>query len=283
MYLWAGLVSTSFPVGKAITDALDPLVLTFVRFVLAAVLFGILVVATGGAPRPRLRDALRYAAVAASMVFYFVLMFEGLRWTDPVSTGALFTLVPLLSGGVGIVLLGTPMGRRRVAILGLGAAGAAWIVFDGSLDALLALRLDRGERTFLLGTLSFAFYAPLIQKLHRGERALVMAFWTLVAGAVLLGCVGAPRIVATDWASVRPSAFAGIAYLAAFPTAITFGIAQYSGVRLPPSSMMAYTYLVPAFVVVLHGVTRGVWPTGSVWVGVVAVSMVTPLLRRSPS
>jgi drug/metabolite transporter (DMT)-like permease len=281
MYVWAVLVSTSFPVGKAITHALDPLVLTFLRFVLASLLFGGLVLATGGTRRPGPRDLLRYSAVALSMVVYFVLMFEALRTTDPVSTGALFTLVPLLSGVVGAVLLGEGMSRKRVAILSLGAAGAAWVVFDGSIDALRALRLDRGEKTFLVGTLSFAFYAPLIKRLHRGERAVVMAFWTVVAGAVLLGVVAAPRILATDWGAVPTKAFVGVAYLAALPTAVTFGIVQYASVRLPPSSTMAYTYLVPAFVTILHGLTTGAWPIPSVWVGVGIVAMVTPLLRRS--
>ncbi len=281
MYLWAALVSTAFPVGKAITDALDPVVLTFVRFVLASVVFAGVVLVLGVARRPTARDLLRYGAVATTMVVYFVLMFEALRWTDPVSTGALFTLVPLLSGGVGAVLIGESMGRTRVAILSVGAAGAAWIVFDGSVDAVLAVRLDRGERTFLLGTLSFACYAPLIKKLHRGEPAVVMALWTLVTGAVLLGCVGFPRIVATEWSAVPASAFAGIAYLAVFPTAVTFGIAQYAGVRLPPSSMMAYTHLVPAAVAILHGTWTGQWPSPSVWVGVGVVSLVTPILRRS--
>ena len=279
MYVWAGLVSTAFPVGAAITASLDPIVLTFLRFALAALLFGVLVLVTGGAPRPRLRDLARYATVSLSMVVYFVLMFEALRWTDPVSTGALFTLVPLLSGAVGYGLLGARMSRRHVGALALGAVGAAWIVFDGALDGLLSLRLDRGERTFLLGTLAFAFYAPLIKRMHRGERAVVMAFWTLVMGAVQLAIVGAPRIAATDWGAVPPSAFSGIAYLAAFPTAVTFGIAQYAGVRLSPSGMMAYTYLVPALVTVLVGVLHGDWPSPSVWIGIAIVTAVTPLLR----
>ena len=39
MVVTACLVSTSFPVGAAITGALDPAVLTLSRFVLAAALF----------------------------------------------------------------------------------------------------------------------------------------------------------------------------------------------------------------------------------------------------
>ncbi len=268
MALWALLVSTSFPVGSAITGALDPVVLTFCRFCLAATVFFVLAAATGSVRRPSLRDLARYGTVSASMVAYFVLMFEALRWTSPVNTGALFTLVPLMSAGVGWVMVKQRTTVWTLACLCLAGVGAMWVVFDGSLSQLASMSLDRGELTFLVGAAAFSAYSPLISKLHRGERAVEMALWTLVMGAVELGVLGAGRIASTEWSAVPGYAWIGIIWLATGPTAVTFGIAQFSSVRLTAATVMSYTYLVPSLVVILVGLTGGGWPAPAVWGGV---------------
>ena len=279
MVIYAALVSTSFPVGAFATRSMDPVAITFLRFALASALFGAILAHRGQLRRVGLRDLARYSVVSASIVIFFVLMFEALRHTDPVNTSALFTLVPLGSAGVAAVLLKQ---RTRLAVLAClvtGALGAAWVVFDGELSGALAMRLDRGERTFLLATVVFAAYVPLIKRLHRGEPALVMTFWTLATGTVLLGTLGAPRMLATSW-TADPATYAAVAYLAIFPTAITFAIAQYVSVRLSAEGVLAYTYLTPSFVVLLEGLRGKGWPSASVFAGVAVTLCVTVLLQR---
>lgn len=190
MVVYASLISTSFPVGALATRSLDPVLLTFLRFALASVLFGSVLAYQGRLRWVGGRALLRYAIVSASIVVFFVLMFESLRWTDPVSTSALFTVVPLVSAGTGLVLLGKRTRIPELIVLVIGAAGAAWVVFDGELAGVMTLRLDRGERLFLLATLSYAAYVPLIKRLHRDESTLEMTFWILAVGTVLLGSLG---------------------------------------------------------------------------------------------
>lgn len=280
MMAYALLVSTSFPVGSFATRFVDPVVVTLLRFVIATLLFGVLLARRGQLRMVGLRDLLRYATVSATIVIFFVLMFESLRYTDPISTGALFTVVPLLSAGTSFFILRKRTPGLELAYLILGAAGAAWVVFDGQLSVLLSLTLDRGEWTFLLATLSYAAYVPLIKRLHRGEPALVMTFWTLATGTLLLAVLGAPRWATVSW-SAPPSAYGFIVYLAIFPTAITFAIAQYAGTRLAPTRVMAYTYLTPSFVVLIEALRGHGWPSWSVSAGVVVTCSVTLLLQRS--
>ena len=54
MLVYAFLVSTSFPVGAAITHDLDPVVLTCLRFACAALTFSLVVTAAGEWRRPEL-------------------------------------------------------------------------------------------------------------------------------------------------------------------------------------------------------------------------------------
>ena len=212
---------------------------------------------------------------------FFVAMFEALRWTSAVSTGALFTLVPLISAGVALALLRQTTGWRQLALMALGGAGAVWIVFDGSLDRLLALEIGRGEVIFLLGCLAFGAYSPLVKWLHRGESVQDMAFWTIAVGAVALGLIGAPKIATTAWGAVPAGAYLGIVYLAVFSTGVTFLIAKYASVNLPPSKVMSYTYLTPVFILVIEFALGHGWPGASVTVGVVVTVAATLLLQRA--
>ncbi len=280
MLLYAFLVSTSFPVVAAITEGLDPTVMTLLRFCMATAVLAVVFGPRGELHWPGLGALLRYAAIGLCMVLFFVAMFEALRWTDPLSTGALFTLLPLMAAGFAFALNRQRSGAAQLSILLLGAAGALWVLFDGSLAKLLALSLGRGELIFVLGCLSFALYAPLIAKLHRGEPASVVTFWSVATGMVLLALYCAPRLGEVAWAAVPAGVWLGIAYLASFNTAGTFLIAKYASVRLPGHKVMAYTYLTPAFVALLEGLLGHGWPAPIVLVGIAVAAAAMVLLQR---
>lgn len=280
MLLYAFLISTSFPVGEAITNQIEPVVVTFLRFVLAAAVFFVLLVVNEKIVIPKPKDFLRYGLISLSMLVFFIFMFEALKLTTPVKTGAIFTLLPLTSGLIGVLVLRIPMTATQIAALSIGSLGATWVLFDGSLAALIAFDLGRGEFLFALGTLSFATYAPLVKKLHRGESVLAMTFWVLVSGTVILGAFGAPLIIATKWPSVPISAYAGVTYLALFNTAGTFFLAKYASLQLPPAKVMAYTYLTPGFVVMFAAFTYGL-PTLSVMAGIGVTMLAMILLHRA--
>jgi drug/metabolite transporter (DMT)-like permease len=281
MLCYAVLVSTSFPVGEAITGGLDPAVLTFFRFVLAAAVLGAVLGVRGEFVRPDWSLIVRTGIIGSIMAIFFVAMFEALRWTSALSTGALFTLVPLMSSGFGFLINGQRINSKHLAYLAFGAAGAIWIVFDGSLDKLLSLSLGPGELIFAVGCLAFSFYAPAIKRLHRGESPTAFAFWNLVTGAFLLGIYAFPTLFETDLYAVQSKVWLGIVYLAVFTTALTFFLSTLGSLSLPAFKVMSYTYLTPAVVAIFAAVFYQQLPTFSVVVGILAVLSVTLLLQRT--
>ena len=252
MLVAATLVSTSFIVGKAITHALDPAVLTLVRFLLAVLFFAPYVHWKYGLGRPGLRSLGRCAAISASIVGFFWCMFLALRFTSSLNTSALFTLVPGLSGVYGAILLRERLGRARLLALLCGMVGALWVIFRGDVDRLLALDFNRGDLIFLVGCLSMGFYTPLIKLFHRREPMPVMTFWVLVTGCGWLLVLAGPELATTAWGRVEPAIWAGIAYLAVFTTIITFFLTQFSTLYLGPTRVMAYSYFYPALVLGLN-------------------------------
>ena len=250
MLLFSLVVAGSFSLGSQVANLIAPSALNAARFLLAALVIGGVAQATVGIPRSAARAPWRYLVLGGLFAVYFVLMFEGLKTAAPVSTAAVFTLTPILSAGFGYLLLRQLVTRRIVLALSVGAGGALWVIFRADLAALLRFRVGQGEILYFWGCVAHAIYTPMIRKLNRGETPLVFTFGTLLGGFVLLTIYGWSEIAATDWRALAPGVWGTLIYLVVFATAISFLCVQFATLYLPSAKVMAYTYLVPSWVIV---------------------------------
>lgn len=252
-------VSGSFSLGGLAAPHMDPAALNAVRFALGSLAIAPLALGPGGGRSGRRGPAIpgglwRYGLLGALFAVYFVLMFEALRRTDPVSTGAVFTLTPAMSALFGWVLLRQVTTPRMALALAVAGAGAVWVIFRGDLAAIAAFRIGEGEALFLAGCAAHALFTPLLRLLNRGEATGPFTLGVLVAATLILAVWGGPALVATDWAALPPAVWAAILYLALVTTAGTSSLLQYAAMRLPSAKVMAYTYLVPSFILVWEAV-----------------------------
>ena len=276
-------IATSFTVGAAITAGLDPKMLTLIRFALAALLFAPFIAWRYGLTFPPWKSFAGYATISLCLVFFFWSMFEALRHTTSLNTGALFTLVPGFSAIYAAVLLRERLGTRRLIALGFGFFGAFWVIFRGDPGRLLSLDFNRGDLIFLFGCLAMGLYMPLVGRFHRGEPAPVMTFWTLVTGTGWLLIINNAAVWRTDWGQVDTAVFGGIVYLAVFSTLMTFFIYQYVTLRIGPTRAAAYYYLNPALVVGVEFILGKGLPTLMTMPGVAIVFLATVVLQLGGS
>ncbi len=251
MLLTASLVSTSFTVGKAIANGMDPTVLTLVRFLWAALFFLPYVRKKYGITRPPWSVLLRYSLISLALVGFFILMFLSLQYTTALNTGVIFTLVPGMSGVYSMILLRERLGSNRLLALLFAMIGAVWVLFHGDLADLLSMQLNRGDLIFFCGCLLMALYTPLVKLFYRGEPMAVMTFWILLTGCGWLVLLAAPKLIATPWSSIQPVIWIGIFYLAVFCTVVTFFLSQWSTLHLGPTRVMAYSYLYPPLILII--------------------------------
>ena len=277
MLSFSALVAGSFAMGSLAAPHIAPTALNAVRFVLAGLILSGVAAASGKVTRASLEAPWRYLVLGGLMIAYFVLMFEGLKTAAPVSMSAVFTLTPLMAAGFGWLLMRQRMTGRMALALAVGAAGALWVIFDGSLQAALRFGVGRGEAVYFVGCAAHAVYAPLVRKLNRGEPALVFTLWTNLAGTAMLLIWGWPALMATDWAALPPMVWITIAYTAIAATAATFVLLQFAALRLPSAKVMAYTYLTPSWVILWTLVLGQGVPPAVILVGV-ALTVVALLL-----
>ncbi|MES2336411.1 MAG: DMT family transporter [Pseudomonadota bacterium] len=280
MLAFSALVAGSFSLGVLAAPRIDPGALSVVRFVLAGVLVGAAALATTGIRRQAFASPWRYLILGGLLASYFVLMFEGLKTAPPVSAAAVFTLTPLMAAGFGWLTLRQRLTGRMAVALAIGGLGALWVIFRADPSALLALQIGRGEAVYFVGCVAHAAYAPLVRRLNRGEPAVVFTFGMMVAGTVLLALYAWPAVLATDWAALPRIVWVTLVYVAVAASAMTFVLLQYATLRLPAAKVMAYTYLVPSWVILWEIVLNGATPPGLVLVGVALTVLALALLLK---
>lgn len=277
MLAFSALVAGSFSLGAMAAPHIAPAALNTARFLIAACIVGAAALATTGLPRSALRAPWRYGVLGGLFAIYFVLMFEGLKTADAVSTSAVFTLTPPMSALAGWILLRQVTTARMAAALSVGAAGALWVIFRADSSKLAAFQIGRGETIYFWGCVAHAIYTPMVARLNRGEPPVVFTFGMLVAGFVILGLYGWSDIMATDWLHLPAIVWITIGYVAIFASAMTFTLLQFASLHLPSSKVMAYTYLSPSWVILWEiALGRGAPPVlilGGIALTVVALLM----------
>lgn len=286
MALFALLIAVSFSIGDRAIEHITPGAFNAVRFFFGTALMG--AVAFALTPAARRADFFppkalwRYLALGALMGAYFITMFVALRMSNPVSTGAVFTLMPFMSAGFGYLFLRQTAGPTVLASLAVAAAGAIWVIFRGRLDALLSLDVGLGEVIFFFGVAAHGAYAPLVKKFNRGEPVSAFTFWTLVGTFTCVTIYAAPELVAVNWDALPAIVWIAIAYLAIFTTAGTFFLLQYAALRIPAGKAIAYSYMTPTYIILLEGALGGGWASASVMAGAVVTFSGLVILVLAP-
>ncbi|MQY42142.1 EamA family transporter [Epibacterium sp. SM1969] len=249
MLLVSGLVGGSFSVGGQIAGEVDAAALNALRFAGAAVIVGLLVATTTGFQAQSFRAPWRFVVLGSIFGGYFILMFYGLEHASAISTSAVYTLIPMLTAGFGWLILRQVTTVRMAVALVVGALGAIIVIFRGEFDLLLSFQVGQGEAVFFIGCVVHAIYTPLMRKLNWGETAASFTFGVLIAGALALTAFGWGDIRSIDWTALGLKVWGSIAYLAVFASAVTFVLLQFAVLRLPSAKVMAYSYLVPSWVI----------------------------------
>ncbi len=280
MLSFSALVSLSFSFGHIVAKEITPAALNTVRFALAAlVLFGLARVLRVPV-RPVFHGFWRFGLMGGLMAVYFITMFEALRLTTAVSTAAVFTLTPLMAAGCGLLIAGQRSGRWTLIALTIGAIGAVWVIFRADIGALMRFELGRGEALFAVGALAHALVPALARKLAHDVKPLQTSLGTVLGSLIVTGIYGYGDLIHTDFAALRPAVWLVIAYLAIVTTAGTFFLVQYAAQRLPAGKVMAYTYLVPSWVVLWDFLFYGATQPPLLLVGVAATLLALAMLLR---
>ena len=282
MLLFAALIAGSFSLGDVAVNHVGPAAINAVRFVIGTAIMAIAAALVLRRSPVITARPWRFAILGGLMAAYFLLMFVALGLSGPVSTGAVFTLIPLMSAGFGWLFLGQRTRFSVLVSLVVAACGAIWVIFQGNIDAILGLRIGKGEAIFFIGCAAHAAYAPLVRKLNSGEPVIAFTAMTLAATTVWVLIVGSGEVFSTSWSDLPAIVWITIFYLGVFTTAGTFFLLQYASMRLPASKVLSYGYLTPSFIILFEGLAGHGWAPLTILAGAMVTDLALVFMALAP-
>jgi len=248
MLLWALIVGSSFPAVGMMSEGLPPLLLTAIRFSIAAL--ALLPLLWGKSDRwPSLPGLALYAFMGLSLAGFFGTMFWAAHRTSALSMATLYVSVPLLAYFLGRAFGVERRASQLLGILVLGAAGALGLAWSETGGQSSELQFGLPEAAFFIGCIASALY-PILSKwgLKNGwlsPRAELRTFWSLFTGSVLIGLLG---FIWEDPQLLTPLTITDglvLIYLGVFSSGVTFFLTQRATAVLTPAAITSYSYLVP--------------------------------------
>ena len=281
MLMFSLLVSGSFVLGSIIANLISPDLVTFLRFLIAFIAIAILILYQSKFCFLKYLSIGRSLILGALISIYFITMFEGLKTASSTSMAVVFTLTPLLAGFFDLIFSNRVMSKKVWITVVVAAIGALWIIFDGNIQNFINFKVGYGEKLFFIGCICHALYAALIPKFNNGEPAIIQTFGTLISGIIILGLLSNKEVIYYSWIDFPVIVLLTILYLAIFATAASFFLIQYSAVRLSSIKVMAYTYAVPIWVVLLQIIFLQQLPNTITFIGafVILVSLLILLFN----
>jgi drug/metabolite transporter (DMT)-like permease len=262
--LWAG----NAIVGRLVHDMLPPVLLNFLRWMIALL---ILLPLAGPVFRPDAglwRHWKQYAMLGLLGIgMYNALQYMALQSSTPINVTLVASGMPVWMMLTGWLFFGVPVARRQMAGAVLSIAGVLVVLARGEWRHVMELRLVAGDVFMILATIAWSLYSWMLTRTR--EPAAIRANWAsflvaqvafgvLWSGGFALGEQALDAIpVQWSWALA-----AALVYVAVGPAVIAFRCWGAGVERAGPSVGAFFVNLTPLFTALLSSAFLGEAPHG---------------------
>src|SRR5687767_1274951 len=246
MLIWAG----NWVMGRGLRDAIDPVSLNFMRWVIAVVVLAPFalpaVLRQWGAIRSRM-GILLLLAFAGVTVFH-ALVYLGLRTTTAVNGVLLNSSLPLFILLCSWILDREHATRRQIAGMLLSFAGIVVIMSHGEIERLRALEFHAGDAWILLAMPVWGIYAVLLKRRPPELGGLTLLFVIAFLGTAML----APALAVEGLRLPRTGPEAAAVVYMGLGASLAAFICWNHGTRVVGANVAGFTlHLLPAFGTIL--------------------------------
>jgi drug/metabolite transporter (DMT)-like permease len=250
--IWGG----TFIAGRVAAAEIAPANAALWRYLFATVaVVAAQLVLEGRLPRLSLRQWLGVTALGATGVAAYNLCFMLGLQTVPASRASLIVALNPVGTFIGAALLfAEPVDRRKALGVVLALMGAVIVIGHGDPFALAAGGLGAGDLVIFGCVVSWVAYTLIGKRILVGLTPLAATTYATLTGTVMLAVAAValpPPLGGLGVPDASPAAWAALAFLGVFGTAVAF-VWFYEGVRaIGPARAAVFINLVPVAAVAL--------------------------------
>lgn len=246
------IVATSFPIGQRIAPFLDPVLVVLLRFLISILVMLPILLFTDKIKIPTGRRLLQFSMVGVTQSGFFILMFLALKHTSSLNTSVIYTLLPSLAAITSFYVLKERLKPLHFFLLPIGILATAWVIFEGSFEKMIALDMNQGDLIFGIGLILLALYTTLLKRFYIGGSPFDMIFWSMVCAIFPMALYAAFISMEVNLEGIPLDVYLWIVYLSVISTVFTSFVWAFGSPRLGPMKVLAYSYLIPSFVLFIN-------------------------------
>ncbi len=239
--------ATNMILGRYLRNDIGPLTLAASRFLIASLLFAILLRRRPPEERRLGPDRWLLLGMAFTGVAVFSpLLYLGLRFTTAINATLISAVGPLITGVMAVVLIGESMSRRQLGGAVAGLVGVAILISGASLTLWRTMEVNVGDLMTLAAVTLWALYSVLGRRVMRHRSALSATAFPVFLSLpfLVLAAIWETQTLAMN---LGPRLLPFILYIAIAPTVIGF-VSWNEGVRrLGPSGAMIFMNTLPLY------------------------------------
>lgn len=247
--LTALLWSSNFVIGRAIHEQVTPATMNFLRWAIA---LAALVPATLVDLRRHRAILLRHWRLIALLGLIGIAAFQTLCYlaltrTTALNTILLLSLAPLAIVALSWLALGERISRLQVLGLVTSLGGAAVLILRGDATTLFALHFNAGDLWMLVAVGLWAIYSVLLKRRPAEMPPLALHTASVAAGTLWMLPLFVLDTALGSGLPTAPAAWAGIAFVAVFSSAIAHALWVRGVASLGPNRAGVFIHLMPLF------------------------------------
>ena len=242
---WAG----NFNVGRAISEDVPPLGLSFWRWTVA---FAILLPFAYGPMKqqwPALKQHFKIVFVLSvfGIAAFNSLVFLALQTTTAINVAMIQSTCPIL-----IIILSTVFwdakasAQQWVGVL-VSLVGAGIILIRGDLGVLTRLDFKAGDLWMLAAAICWAIYTALLRKLPAELKGLPFLGYSMLLGVIMILPFYIAETLSGSPMPISTTSFSGIAYVSVFGSLLAFLFWNNATGRIGANHTGQFLHLTPVF------------------------------------
>ena len=246
--IWGG----NFVIGRAVSDQLPPITLSFFRWLIALIV--VLIIFRKQLPSKEeikqmpSKDWWYIGSMAISGVIGFnTLLYIALNYTTSINASLVFAATPVVIGILSLIILREKLKKNQVLGIFCTFWGVIYIISKGTLTTLASLSFNRGDIIVILAVLAWGLYSIIVR--HTKQLPFFSTFvLSIVMGVVVL----LPLFI---WEITRPgnviiwSGFSilSILYVGIVASIVAFILWNSAIIEIGPIKSSVFLNLIPVF------------------------------------
>lgn len=283
MIIWA----TFYPIIKYVVVDIDPLVLSFYRYLLGFIPLTPFFISELGkqSQKPKPGEIVSMSLLGfIGITLFSVGLFYGIKLSTAINGALLTNTQPIFTAILGPILIAEALSKKKILGVAVGITGMILVVTNGNFTTFEMEGTAIIGNLLLLGaSLVLSLYSMLIKKYVMKYGSIIPTWISMLSGTFFILIINIFRSQSpVQLLALPPLSIALVLYLGIIGTSLTYLIFNKALIHMPVTTATSYKLLIPVFGLLFAVIFLGEQPGIATLIGIFVVVSSVYIIQKEP-